>query len=137
MTKYAARPSSVEHIPIVVERAVRLSMYGTPGPVYLDLPHNLLYAKVPADGVNYLPKVEMLPAMVLPKSLVVSALDLLKQAKNPLVIVGKGIAYAGAHDEMRQFVETTKLPFLATPMGKGVISDYSEYSAARARSFVL
>ena len=53
------------------------------------------------------------------------------------MIVGKGIAYAAAHEEMRQFVETTRIPFLATPMGKGVISDYSEFSAARARSYVL
>lgn len=42
--KYAARPNSVQHIPIVVERAVRMSMYGTPGPCYIDLPMNLLYA---------------------------------------------------------------------------------------------
>ena len=69
--------------------------------------------------------------------MVTSTIDLLKQARSPLVIVGKGIAYAGAHDEMRAFVEGTKIPFLATPMGKGVISDYSDLSAARARSFVL
>mgnify|MGYP000097124695 CR=1 FL=1 len=69
--------------------------------------------------------------------MVSQTLDLLKQARSPLVIVGKGIAYAGAHDEMRSFVDTTKIPFLATPMGKGVISDYSDLSAARARSFVL
>ena len=53
------------------------------------------------------------------------------------MIVGKGIAYAAAHEEMRHFVEMTRIPFLATPMGKGVISDYSEFSAARARSYVL
>lgn len=75
--------------------------------------------------------------MLLPAQIVTSTIDLLKQAKSPLVIVGKGIAYAGAHDEMRAFVNTTKIPFLATPMGKGVISDYSDLSAARARSFVL
>jgi 2-hydroxyacyl-CoA lyase 1 len=47
--KYAARPNSVEHIPIIIERAVRMSMYGTPGPCYIDLPMNLLYASVPAS----------------------------------------------------------------------------------------
>ena len=62
---------------------------------------------------------------------------MLKQAKSPLVIVGKGIAYGGAHDEMRAFVEKSQIPFLATPMGKGVISDYSPFSAASARSYVL
>ena len=84
-----------------------MSMYGTPGPVYIDLPHNLLYAKVPEDSVSYLPKVELLPPMHLPANLITSTIDLLKGAKNPLVIVGKGIAYADANDEMRQFVEQT------------------------------
>lgn len=53
--KYAARPSSVQHIPIVVERAVRMSMYGTPGPVYIDLPGDLLLAKALENDVKYLP----------------------------------------------------------------------------------
>lgn len=112
-------------------------MYGTPGAVYIDMPFSLLYAKVPEESVNYLPRVEPLPQMILPPDLVSASLKLLKQAKSPLVIVGKGIAYAGAHNEMREFVERTQIPFLATPMGKGVISDYNELSAAPARSHVL
>ena len=78
-----------------------MSMYGTPGPCYIDLPHNLLYAKVPEESVSYLPRVEPLPQMILPAPLVTSTIDLLKSAQSPLVIVGKGIAYAAAHDEMR------------------------------------
>ena len=83
---------------MVVERAVRMATYGTPGPCYIDLPHNLLYGKVDESMVHYLPKVEPLPQMILPAQLVTSTIDLLKQAKSPLVIVGKGIAYADAHD---------------------------------------
>ena len=64
--KYAARPSSIQHIPIVVERAVRMATYGTPGPCYIDLPHNLLYGKVDESLVHYLPQVEPLPKMLLP-----------------------------------------------------------------------
>ena len=122
---------------MIVERAVRMSMYGTPGACYIDLPHNLLYAKVPEDSVHYLPKVEMLPPMQVPSNLLSATMNLLKGAKSPLIIVGKGIAYAGASGEMQRFVESTGIPFLATPMGKGVISDYHELSAARARSHVL
>ena len=112
-------------------------MYGTPGACYIDLPFDLLYAKVPEESVQYLPKVEPLPALEVPQNLLSATLSLLKTAKNPLVIVGKGIAYADASGEMQQFVETTGIPFLATPMGKGVISDYHELSSARARSYVL
>jgi len=112
-------------------------MYGTPGACYIDLPHNLLYAKVPEDSVHYLPRVELIPALQVPNNLLNATLNLLKSAKSPLVIVGKGIAYGGASNEMQRFVETTGIPFLATPMGKGVISDYHELAAARARSHVL
>ena len=112
-------------------------MYGTPGACYIDMPHNILFAKVPEESVRYLPRVEPLPQMILPNNLVDQTLNLLKQAKSPLIIVGKGIAYGGAHDEMRFFVEKTQIPFLATPMGKGVVSDYHELSSARARSYVL
>ena len=62
---------------------------------------------------------------------------MLRQAKSPLVIVAKGIAYGAAEDEMRAFIERSNLPFLATPMGKGVVDDESKHSAGRARSFIL
>ena len=55
--KYAARPNSVAHIPVIVERAVRMSIYGTPGPVYIDLPQDLLYGTCNESEVNYLPAV--------------------------------------------------------------------------------
>ena len=71
-------------------------MYGTPGPVYIDLPLNLLYGQAPEDSVRYLPKVEALPTSLVHASLVSATIDLLKSAKSPLVIVGKGIAYADA-----------------------------------------
>lgn len=54
-----------------------------------------------------------------------------------MVIVGKGIAYGDAHEEMRAFIEASQIQFLATPMAKGVVSDYHELSAARARTYVL
>lgn len=64
-------------------------------------------------------------------------LELLKTAKNPLVIVGKGLAYAQAEKEILAFVEKTDLPFLATPMGKGVIADTHPNSVGSARSLAL
>ena len=62
---------------------------------------------------------------------------LLRSAKNPLVIVGKGVAYGNAEVEMRSFIEKTNLPFLATPMGKGVMKDSDIHSVGSARTFVL
>jgi len=65
---------------MVVERAVRMSMYGTPGACYIDLPNDLLTAKVDEDSINYLPKVMLLPALTLPRPTIDATLALLKSA---------------------------------------------------------
>lgn len=62
-----------------------------------------------------------------------SAVSVLSKAKRPLVIVGKGAAYGRAEKEVRELIESTNLPFLATPMGKGVVPDVSPKSVASAR----
>ena len=80
-TKYAARPASIRHIPLIVERAVRLSMYGTPGPVYIDLPADILFGKVPESEIIYYPAVEPLPSLILSESQVSQTLALLRSAK--------------------------------------------------------
>ena len=137
VTKYAARIHSVEHIPVIVERAVRMSIFGTPGPCYIDVPQDVLQGKALESSIHYLPKVEPLPCLVLPDQTVHHILNMLKTAKSPLVIVGKGVAYGRAEDEMRAFIEKSNIPFLATPMGKGVVSDHDKNSANRCRTHVL
>ena len=69
--------------------------------------------------------------------MVESTLSLLKNAKSPLVIVGKGIAYGDAEKEMRTFIERSNLPFLATPMGKGIVKDSDKHAVGSARTYVL
>jgi 2-hydroxyacyl-CoA lyase 1 len=64
-------------------------------------------------------------------------LSLLKSAKKPLVIVGKGVGYGNAYEEMRSFITKSNLPFLATPMGKGIVEDDNSHSTASARTYVL
>jgi 2-hydroxyacyl-CoA lyase 1 len=137
VTKYAARPHSIRNIPIVVERAVRYAMYGNPGACYIDLPNDLLYSKMNDNDIVYPARVELFPAMILPEPTVDATIDLLKNAKTPLVIVGKGIAYGDAQAEMREFIEKSNIPFLATPMGKGVVRDDDEHNAGSARSYIL
>src|SRR5437660_747108 len=65
------------------------------------------------------------------------AFEVLKSAKRPLIILGKGAAYAQADDAIRAFVETTGIPFLPMSMGKGVLPDTHPQCAGAARSTVL
>jgi len=135
--KWAIRPASIKHVPFVIEKAVRVATYGTPGPVYIDLPADILMGRIEEGELSYLPPVEPLIPLQLQDSQVEAALSLLASAKNPLVIVGKGIAYGDAHKEVREFVAKTNLPFLASPMGKGIISDSDERSVGGARTHSL
>ena len=66
-----------------------------------------------------------------------AAINLLSQHKRPLVIVGKGCAYGRAENEVRTFVNKTGIPFLPTPMGKGVVNDSHELNISAARSTAL
>jgi thiamine pyrophosphate-dependent acetolactate synthase large subunit-like protein len=59
VSKYSARPVNVHHIPLVVERAVRMSMFGTPGPVYIEMTSDVIHGKVEESSVNYFPTVEL------------------------------------------------------------------------------
>src|SRR5262249_43338289 len=88
-------------------------------------------------------EVEMKPAVPPPPRTqampedVDAALAALKSAENPLVIVGKGMAWSRAEDEVREVIDKTQLPFLATPMGKGVMPDDHPLSVGAARTYAL
>jgi 2-hydroxyacyl-CoA lyase 1 len=116
---------------------VRTSLYGRPGAVYLDLPNDLITAEPAEDSIDWRPRCPEPPRSLADPAAVERALATLRSAERPLVIVGKGAAYARAESELRAFIEKTKLPFLASPMGKGVIPDDHRLSVAPARSYAL
>ncbi|KPJ20931.1 2-hydroxyacyl-CoA lyase 1 [Papilio machaon] len=136
--KYAARPPSARLIPQHVEKAVRLASSGRPGVSYLDMPATLLTAEAEEDKVplDYYTAGAIKPAHPDP-ALVEQAADLLVRAERPLVIVGKGAASARAEEAVRQLVDNTKIPFLPTPMGKGVVPDDSQWCVSAARTQAL
>ena len=135
--KYAAEVDHVERIPYLVEQAVRTSIYGRPGPTYLDFPGDIINGKIDEDAVTQRPPIADAPRFFADPSSVEAAVAALKSAERPLVVVGKGCAYSGAENEVRDFIESTQLPFLATPMGKGVMPDDHPLSVGAARSHVL
>jgi 2-hydroxyacyl-CoA lyase 1 len=136
-TKYAHQVDRVDRIPYYIEQAVRISMYGRPGPAYLDLPCDIITGKAEEDEVTWKPRVPPAPRTQADPLAVRTAIDTLKAAERPLVIVGKGMAWARAEDEVRAFVDKTGLPWLASPMGKGVVPDDHANSVAAARSHAL
>ncbi|WP_448206283.1 oxalyl-CoA decarboxylase [Azospirillum sp. sgz302134] len=139
LCKAAFRVLHAQDIGIAVARAIRAACSGRPGGVYLDLPAKLFAQVMDAEeGRKSLVKVvDPAPAQFPSPAAVGRALDLLKGAKRPLIILGKGAAYAQADEEVRAFVEKSGIPFLQMSMAKGLLPDTHPQSAGAARSMVL
>ena len=139
LAKAAFRVLHAEDIGVGIARAIRAAVSGRPGGVYLDLPAKLFGQSVDAaTGRNSLIKViDPAPRQIPAPDAVQRALDLLKNAKKPLIILGKGAAYAQADAEVRTLVEKSGIPYLPMSMAKGLLPDTHEQCASAARSFVL
>jgi oxalyl-CoA decarboxylase len=139
LCKAAFRVLHAEDIGIGVARAIRAAVSGRPGGVYLDFPAKLFSQVLDAaKGAESLVKViDAAPAQIPGPDAVKRAMDVLKGAKKPLIILGKGAAYAQADDEIRTFVEKSGIPFLPMSMAKGLLPDTHPQSAGAARSTAL
>jgi len=139
MCKAAYRILHAEDIGIGLARAIRAAVSGRPGGVYLDLPAKLFGQVVEAaKGQKSLVKVvDAAPAQIPSPDSVKRALDVLKGAKKPLIILGKGAAYAQADDAIKALVEKSGVPFLPMSMAKGLLPDTHPQCAGAARSTVL
>jgi oxalyl-CoA decarboxylase len=137
--KAAYRVNRPQDIGVGIARAIRAASSGRPGGVYLDLTAEVLGSALDAEtGKKSLVKVvdPSPPQPPAPES-VARAIELLANAQRPLVILGKGAAYARADEEIRSFIETTGMPFLPMSMAKGLLPDEHPQSAAAARSYAI
>jgi oxalyl-CoA decarboxylase len=139
LCKAAFRVLHAADIGIGLARAIRAAVSGRPGGVYLDLPAKLFSQVIDAEaGARSLVAViDPAPAQIPAPAAIKRALDVLGSAKRPLIILGKGAAYAQADDAIRALVETSGIPFLPMSMGKGLLPDTHPQCAGAARSTVL
>ncbi|POR49378.1 oxalyl-CoA decarboxylase [Paraburkholderia eburnea] len=137
--KAAYRVLHAEDIGIGVARAIRAALSGRPGGVYLDLPAKLLAQTIDAaKGRESLVKVvDAAPRQIPAPDAVKRALDVIRNAKRPLILLGKGAAYAQADAQIRELVEKSGVPYLPMSMAKGLLPDTHAQSASAARSYVL
>ena len=138
-TKAAYRIHRAEDIGRGVARALRTAASGRPGGVYLDIPAAVLGEIIDkAQGEKSLWRVtDPAPRQLPAPEAVDRAIDLLANAQRPLIVLGKGAAYARADAQLREFVETTGIPYVPMSMAKGLLPDDHPQSAATARSLAL
>ena len=139
LAKAAFRVLHAEDIGVGVARAIRAAVSGRPGGVYLDLPAKLFPQTMDAEAgrQSLIKVVDPAPRQIPSQDAVQRALDLIKGAARPLIILGKGAAYSQADADIRALVEKTGIPYLPMSMAKGLLPDTHEQSAAAARSYVL
>src|SRR5271163_3786176 len=137
VSKWAHAIEHVNRIPFYVEMAVRQSIYGRPGAAYLDIADDIITGSCDVDKAIVAAKCPDPPRVQTMPEDVDKALDVLQSAERPLALIGQGMAYSGATDEVRAFLERTQLPFVRTPKGKGVMPDDHPLSAGAARTLAL
>ena len=139
LCKAAYRVLHAEDIGVGIARAIRAAVSGRPGGVYLDLPGKLFPQSLDAEAGrrSLIRVVDPAPRQIPAPEAVQRALALLKGARRPLVILGKGAAYSQADADIRALIERTGVPYLPMSMAKGMLPDTHEQCASAARSFVL
>ena len=136
ITKWAERVYDPRRIPELVATAAREATNGCPGPVYLDVPGDVLYKQVEEDDVLY-PDAAEVARRSRPTGdpdLVKAAVELLGKAERPVVLTGSGILWSDASEALQRWVELAGIPFYTTPQGRGVVPDDHELSFPTARS---
>ena len=135
-TKWADRAYNLKRIPEQVNNAFQHAMSGKPGPVYLDFPGDILYAKIPEEQVDWSlsgrPLLQARP-MGDPKE-VERLASALAKAKQPIIVSGSGVIWSRAWDDLKALVEKAGIPFYTTPQGRGVLPDDHPYSYLTMRS---
>ena len=136
VTKYADRVLETARIPEYVDMAFRQAVSGKPGPVFLDLPGDLLYRQVDEEKVYWPPpaseRSEVRPAAS--ADLISRLVARVSQSKRPIILSGSGIVWSRASDALHAFVDASGIPFYTTPQGRGVIPEDHPFAYAQARS---
>jgi acetolactate synthase-1/2/3 large subunit len=137
ITKWATRILDAKRIPDVVATAFRQATSGRPGPVFLDLPGDVLGEVVEESSVPMPAHWKPAPRAHGDPAAITEAIALLSRAERPLIIAGSGVWWSDAGAALQSFVETAGLPFYTTPLSRGAVPEDHElaFLFARARAF--
>ena len=148
--KLTRKAASLEDIPAALAAAYHTSLCGRPGATYVDLPSDILMSH-PNPNQNGGPSLDSIlsshhefeaspshsSTAAAESAAVTAAMDLIRTAQRPLMVIGKGAALGRAETALQKIVNAWSIPFLATSMGRGVVSDDHPLCVNAARSMAL
>jgi thiamine pyrophosphate-dependent acetolactate synthase large subunit-like protein len=134
VTKWAERIYDAKRIPDVVATAFRQATSGRPGPVYIDMPGDVLGEKVEEEALRYASAWKPAPRTLGDTGAIKEAIALLAKAQRPIVIAGSGVWWSDGAAALQAFVEATGIPFYTKPISRGLIPEDHALSFLNARS---
>ena len=123
VTKWARSVYQADRIPEYVSSAFRQAMSGRPGPVFLEIPVDVIDREVRNEEITWPHDYRTEYGPSANPDAIDKAVELLTHAKRPLIIAGSGAWWSGAADELRSFVEATQMPVYTRGMSRGIIPD--------------
>ena len=137
ITKWATRILDARRIPELVATAFRQATTGRPGPVYLDLPGDILGEAVDESAVKFPARWQPARRGQGDSASIAEAIALLARAERPLIVGGSGAWWSDAAAAFQAFVEATGIPFYTTPISRGTVPEDHElaFLNARAKAF--
>lgn len=141
-SKFSVKAKAIKEIPDCVFQALAHAGSGRPGGCYLDFPSDVLHQTISdseAEGLlgSAAERIREEKVVSVENSQIEEAASLLRHAERPLIVFGKGAAFSRAESALTNLVETTGIPFLPTPMGKGLLPDTHDLAATAARSLAI
>ena len=121
--KHARTVLEVERIPEYVGRAIAACKTGRPGPVYLEIPRDIADTEVDLASVEFQNNYTNSSKCVADPEVVAQAVELINKAERPVLVVGSGVRFAKAHEELQAFVEKTGMPMFARHAGRGTVPE--------------
>jgi acetolactate synthase-1/2/3 large subunit len=139
VTKWADRVYEARRIPEMIDIAFRRSIAGKPGPVYLDLPSDVLYEEIDESTVQWpdLTKTLIRSRPQGDPAQIEQAVKLLEKSSRPVVLSGSGVLWSDGAEPLRKWVETTGMPIYTTPQGRGVLPEDHPHAFLNARSTAM
>jgi acetolactate synthase-1/2/3 large subunit len=115
-TKHNFLVRTIEELAPTIKEAFHIARTGRPGPVLVDLPKNVMASTTEYDPSTVVIKTDE-PLHKASSKKYHQAMDLLREARNPVVMIGGGVLLGRATEELKRFIEKTRIPVTSTLMG--------------------
>jgi 2-hydroxyacyl-CoA lyase 1 len=133
VTKFAATLRRSSDIPTAITDAITAAISGRPGPVYLDLPEDVLYGNA-GERASVQPIITN--EMYADSGTVAECVRQIREAERPLFIFGEGLRWSCRERVLQELVERNRIPFITTPLGRGLLPDDHPLCANDVRRWI-